>query len=298
MPEKPMSTDIPAGMRPRLPGGFNLPPLGMHQFLALGIVAIALWAMGMIGLGMQMAGQWIGTWQDEIRIHVYLDPGAAARPDAVQQALTAVPGVKAVVRISQKQALAWMHHWLSGTGVDDATLSQRLPVSFAVSIGDDAGKFLFRDIRDVAQKFGAKVNEEEISLARAHDWLQSLHSLAWFIEGVMALAMALIIANTLRITLIGRAEELHLMRLMGAKEWFVRMPFLLEGMLIGLVAGMLAWAMQWPLVWALGNWLQALSIQPQVGPLLPALVLGGALVGLCGAGIATMRRISPDLVDY
>lgn len=285
-------------MRPRLPGGFSLPPLGMHQLLALGIVAIALWAMGMIGLGMQMADQWIGTWQNEIRIHVYLDPGAVAKPEALQQALAAVPGVKGVALIMPQQALDWMHHWLNGTGVDDATLARRLPVSFAVSIGDDAGKFLFRDIRDVAQKFGAKVNEEEISLAQAHDWLQSLRSLAWFIEGVMALAMALIIANTLRITLIGRAEELHLMRLMGAKEWFVRMPFLLEGMLIGLVAGTLAWAMQWPLVWALGNWLQTLSVQPALVLLLPVLVLGGALVGLLGAGIATMRRISPDLIDH
>ncbi len=293
-----MSADIPAGMKPRLPGGFNLPPLGMHQFLALGIVAIALWAMGMIGLGMQMAGQWVGTWQDEIRIHVYLDPGAAAKPEVLQQALVAVPGVKGVALITQQQALDWMHHWLHGTGVDDETLARRLPVSFAVSIDEDAGKFLFRDIRDVAQKFGAKVNEEEISLAKAHDWLQSLHGLAWFIEGVMALAMALIIANTLRITLIGRAEELHLMRLMGAKEWFVRMPFLLEGMLIGLLAGTLAWAMQWPLVWALGNWLQALSMQPALAVLLPVLILGGALVGLLGAGIATMRRISPDLVDH
>lgn len=293
-----MSAEIPAGMRPRLPGGFNLPPLGMHQLLALGIVAVALWAMGMIGLGMKMAGQWIGTWQDEIRIHVYLDPGAAAKPEALKRALAAVPGVEGVERISQQQALDWMRGWLHGTGVDDAALARRLPLSFAVSINDDAGKFLFRDIRDVAQKFGAKVNEEEISLAQAHDWLQSLHGLAWFIEGVMALAMALIIANTLRITLIGRAEELHLMRLMGAKEWFVRMPFLLEGMLLGLVAGTLAWAMQWPLVWVLGNWLRTLSVLPALWLMLPVLAVGGALVGLCGAGIATMQRISPDLVDH
>ena len=88
------------------------------------------------------------------------------------------------------------------------------------------------------------------------------------------------------------------MRLMGAKEWFVRMPFLLEGMLIGLVAGALAWVMQWPLVWALGNWLQALSVQPRLAGLLPVLALGGALVGLLGAGVATMRRISPDLADH
>ncbi|HXH64576.1 MAG TPA: permease-like cell division protein FtsX [Mariprofundaceae bacterium] len=293
-----MSADIPAGLRPRLPGGFRLPPLGMHQVLALGIVAVALWAMGLIGLGVQMIGQWVGSWQNEIRIHVYLDSNASARPDALRDALAAIPGVQGVRVVSQDEAVAWMHQWLEGTGVDDATLAKRLPISFEVSLGEHAGKFLFRDIRDVAQKFGANVNQEEISLARAHDWLQNLRSLAWFMEGIMALAMALIIANTLRITLIARAEELHLMRLMGAAEWFVRMPFLLEGVLLGLVAGLLAWAMQWPLVWALGDWLRVLSVQPQLGLLLPELVLGGALTGLLGAMVATLRRISPDLVDY
>jgi cell division transport system permease protein len=293
-----MSADIPAGMRPRLPGGFSLPPFGMHQVLALGIVAIALWAMGLIGLGVQMIGQWVGNWQDEIRIHVYLDNKASASSDQLSQALAAIPGVKGVRVISQDEAVAWMHRWLEGTGVDDATLARRLPISFEVSIGEHAGKFLFRDIRDVAQKFGASVNKEEISLARAHDWLKNLRSLAWFVEGIMALAMALIIANTLRITLIARADELHLMRLMGAAEWFIRMPFLLEGVLLGLVAGVLAWALQWPLVWALGDWLRVLAVQPQLGLLLPELVLGGALAGLLGAGVATMRRVSPDLVDY
>jgi cell division transport system permease protein len=293
-----MSVDIPSGVRPRLPGGFSLPPFGMHQVLALGIVAVALWAMGLIGLGVQMVGQWVGSWQDEIRIHVYLDNGAADQSDRLQQALSDIPGVSGVRVISTDEALAWMHRWLAGTGVDDATLAKRLPISFEVAIGDHAGKFLFRDIRDVAQKFGAKVNHEEVSLARAHDWLKNMRNLAWFVEGVMALAMALIIANTLRITLIGRAEELHLMRLMGAGEWFVRMPFLLEGVLLGLVAGVLAWAMQWPLVWALGGWLHMLAVQPHLGVLLPVLVLGGALTGFIGAVVATLRRISPDLVDY
>jgi cell division transport system permease protein len=298
MPGGTMASDIPSGVRPRLPGGFSLPPFGMHQVLALGIVAVALWAMGVIGFGVQMVGQWVGNWQDEIRIHVYLDNSAAARSDTLQQALAAIPGVTGVQVISPDAALAWMHGWLQGTGVDDATLAKRLPISFEVSFGEHAGKFLFRDIRDVAQKFGASVNQEEVSLARAHDWLQNLRSLAWFVEGVMALAMALIIANTLRITLIGRAEELHLMRLMGANEWFVRMPFLLEGVLLGLVAGVLAWAMQWPLLWGLGGWLHMLSVQPHLGVLLPVLALGGALTGFIGAVVATMRRISPDLVDY
>jgi cell division transport system permease protein len=293
-----MSADIPAGVRPRLPGGFSLPPFGMHQVLALGIVAVALWAMGLIGLGVQMIGQWVGNWQDEIRIHVYLDNKASASTDELSQALAAIPGVKGVRIISQDEAVAWMHRWLEGTGVDDATLAKRLPISFEVSIGEHAGKFLFRDIHDVAQKFGANVNKEEISLARAHNWLKNLRNLAWFVEGVMALAMALIIANTLRITLIARADELHLMRLMGAPESFVRMPFLLEGVLLGLVAGVLAWALQWPLVWALGDWLRVLAVQPQLVLLLPELVLGGALTGLLGAMVATMRRVSPDLVDY
>ena len=107
--------------------------------------------------------------------------------------------------------------------------------------------------------------------------------------------MALIISNTLRMMLLARADEIHLMRLMGAKEWFVRMPFILEGVLLGGVAGLTAWILLWPLVLGAGEWLEMLQVDLNNWVLLLPLLLGGALVGASGAVVATTRVVSNEM---
>lgn len=290
-------TDIPEQVKPRLPGGFRLPPFGIQQFLALMIVCVALWALGVLWLGMQAAQQWVGSWQSDIRIHVYLDAEKKAKAAPLQQALATVKGVESVRRISQQEAAAWMQEWLGGSGVDRQALSRRLPISFELSLDTDAGEFLFSDIRDEAVRFAAHVNEEEVQLAQAHHWLGQINYLAWFATLVLALAMALIISNTLRMTILARADEVHLMRLLGAKEWFVRTPFILEGMLLGAGAGLLAWLLVWPLILGASEWFASLQVHLSGLILLLPLLLGGAVVGFFGAVIATARIVSPDSPD-
>jgi len=289
--------DIPEQVRPRLPGGFHPPPFGIQQFLALMIVCVALWALGVIWLGMQAAQQWVGGWQSDIRIHVYLAPGHKTKAEPLRAALATVDGVDSVRKITPQEAAAWMQQWLGGTGLDRSELARRLPISFELTLDTDAGEFLFADIRDEAARFSAHVNEEEVQLAQAHHWLGQINYLVWFATLVLALAMALIISNTLRMTILARADEVHLMRLLGAREWFVRMPFIMEGMLLGGGAGLLAWLLVWPLLAGAGEWLAALQVHLSGLALLPALLFGGAAVGCLGAVIATARIVSPDSPD-
>lgn len=289
--------EIPDQVRPRLPGGFRPPPFGIQQFLALMIVCVALWSLGVIWLGMQAAQQWVGGWQNDIRIHVYLDPEHRAREKPLREALSTVDGVDSVRKITPQETAAWMQQWLGGTGLDRAKLARRLPISFELTLDTDAGEFLFADIRDEAARFSASVNEEEVQLAQAHHWLGQINYLVWFATLVLALAMALIISNTLRMTILARADEVHLMRLLGAREWFVRMPFIMEGMLLGGGSGLLAWLLLWPLIMGADEWLAALQVHLSGLALLPPLLLGGAAVGCLGAVIATARIESPDSPD-
>ena len=283
---------IPEPLNPRLPGGFNLPPFGIHQFLALIIVCISLWALGVMWLAMQAAGQWVGSWQQEIHLHVYLDSAKSDKTQELSKSLAAIPSVASVRKISADEAAAWMRSWLENVGLEQKELAVRLPVSFELTLLQTVSEFIFSDIRDVAERFGAQVNEDEVNLARVHQWLSKLSYLVWFASLIMALAMALIISNTLRMTLLARADEMHLMRLLGAREWFVRMPFILEGMLLGAGAGVLAWLLIWPPVWATGAWFAALQVDLSIWGLLPPLPFGGGTVGGLGAVIATARVVS------
>ena len=288
------NNQVPEQVKPRLPGGFNLPPFGIQQVLALMIVCIALWAVGLIWLGMQAAGQWVGSWQDDIHIHVYLDVSEQDKAVALKQQLASIEHVAAVRQISPDESARWMQAWLQDAGLSQQELSRRLPLTFELSLGDEQAEFLFADIRNVAQQFGARVNEEEVSLAQAHHWIAQAEYLAWFASLVLALAMALIISNTLRMTLLARADEIHLMRLLGAQEWFVRMPFILEGMALGAGAGMVAWLLLWPVVLGTGEWLATMQVELSIWWMIVPLLMGGALTGTAGAVIATARVTSPE----
>jgi len=287
----------PDNVRIHLPGGLNMPPFGIHQYLALIIVAVSLWALGSVWMGLQATGQWVGTWQQQMVLHVYLPEEHKKELRALQEGLQAVDGVEQVEYVAREDSAQWMQQWLGNSALDVSDLADRLPETLLVRLLDnDEGQFVADDVRDVAERMHAVINEDEVALLGMRDMLDKIESLAWFVTVLLALAMALIVSNTLRMILLARADEVHLMRLMGAKEWFVRMPFVLEGLVLGAGAGLLAWLLLWPWVWGSSEWLAGSVVELHVWILLLPLLIGGALLGCVGALIATARLISPDSV--
>lgn len=292
-----MMNGVPEHIDPRLPGGFQLPPFGIHQFLALMIVCVALWAVGTVWLGLQGAQQWIGSWQGSLQLHVYLPVDKADQVGELKNKLSTITGVDSVRHVSRSEAAIWIQGWLGDSSLNVNKFSQRLPESLELTLADERNQFLFNDIRDEAARFGATVNEEEVQLASAYELLHSIRQLAWFVTVILALAMAMIVSNTLRMILLARADEVHLMRLLGAKEWFVRMPFILEGTMLGGGAALLGWILLWPLVFGVSGWSDDMGIELSPFMLLLPLLLGGSVTGCFGAMIATAKLVSPDSVE-
>ncbi len=290
---------------PRLPGGFSLPPFGLHQWLALVIVCIALWAVGLLWLGLQASSAWTQSWQKDVRFHVYLELSGKKQTDnerleALAGKLQAVSGVAAVRVVPQQESRDWLNDWLGGSGEITGEMADELlpslPGTLEVRPATDGGEFIYQDVADAAAAFGASVNRGEAHLVQVQRLMSQLQSLLWFGTLVMGLAMVIIISNTLRMILLARADEVQLMRLLGADEWFVHLPFLLEGGLLGALAGLLAWLLLWPLLWVVGDWLIQLNVDVSVLILLLPLLLGGALAGCLGALLATMRMASENTV--
>jgi len=285
----------PDNIRIHLPGGWNMPPFGIHQYLALIIVAVSLWALGSVWMGLQATGQWVGSWQQQIVLHVYLPQEHKKSLQVLRENLQAVDGVEEVVLVTHEDSARWMQQWLGSSALDVHTLSERLPETLRIGLlNHGAGQFVVDDIRDVAGRMHAVMNEDEVQLLGLREMLDKAETLIWFVTLLLAMAMALIVSNTLRMILLARADEVHLMRLMGAKEWFVRMPFVLEGLVLGAGAGVLAWLLLWPWVWGTSAWLAGSVVELHVWVLFLPLLLGGALLGCSGALIATARLVSPD----
>lgn len=136
-------------------------------------------------------------------------------------------------------------------------------------------------------------------LAQWHSLAEMINLAVWLLGGLLILAVVFIVANTIRLTVFGRREEIEIMRLVGATDFYIKLPFYLEGSLQGLLASGMA-------VGAL--YLVYLPLAPLVKQLLSSLmisfvptfmsagmialfILGGILIGFLGSFVALIRHL-------
>jgi cell division transport system permease protein len=209
--------------------------------------------IGMFLLGLFIGlGTWVLDWSDEakakLRTKVYLCTDQCAQGEATSQQINRVrtflgglPEVKpnGVKFISKDEALQIMRK--RTPELVESLSSNPLPHSFEVAPrrAEDV-PVLSRKIKAAklpgVQKVrdGEKVTERILSVAK----VVSLFFLAAVI--VLGIASALLIGNTIRLSIFSRRREIEVMKLVGATNWFVRGPFMIEGLLCGLVGSLAA----------------------------------------------------------
>ncbi|HKY71445.1 MAG TPA: permease-like cell division protein FtsX [Nitrospira sp.] len=179
-----------------------------------------------------------GWLQEDIKLMVYLnDRAAASTVSDLEQQLRADRAVAALHFISKDQALGEFRaqfpadsHLLEGLGQNP------LPASFVVSLtppyrSPDA-------IKRWAERIGVLPGVEKVDYNQ--DWIDALSTVIRSIELVaigigliLSAAAVTIIANTIRLTLYARREEIAILGLIGATKTFIRIPYLLEGAVLG-----------------------------------------------------------------
>jgi cell division transport system permease protein len=183
--------------------------------------------------------------QDDIKVIVYLhDNLSASGISDLQRRLKTEPEVASLVYVSKEQALADFRdqfpseqHLLQGLGENP------LPASFVVTLGPS-----FRSSDSVkrwAERTNALPGVAQIQYSR--DWIDNLATVVGYLElaaiavgSLLSAASVTIIANTIRLTLYARREEIEIMRLIGATGAFIKIPYLLEGAVLGALGATLA----------------------------------------------------------
>jgi cell division transport system permease protein len=139
--------------------------------------------------------------------------------------------------------------------------------------------------------------EDQISLI---EQLQSFFGFRLLLlSGFLLFAAILLIWNTIRTAIFARRREIEVMKLVGATDWFIRIPFMLEGLLHGIIGGALAsvglwaWNAQWTdgvQEFPEGSGFAALVVVDGYDKTVMLIMLViGALAGAIGAGVATTR---------
>ncbi|MGA0366974.1 MAG: FtsX-like permease family protein, partial [Ilumatobacteraceae bacterium] len=158
-------------------------------------------------------------------------------------------------------------------------------------------------VRELGEQFRQLAGVKEV--AYAQDVFDVVSRVSQFIR-VATTAMSIILLvvavgliwNTIRTAMFARRREIEVMKLVGATNWFIRIPFMLEGLLQGLIGGVLACGGLWGLnsAWsgAVDDFndteLAALVVSDgYVSGVMLVLLLIGALAGAVGSGIAASR---------
>jgi cell division transport system permease protein len=258
--------------------------------------------IGMFLLGLFIAlGTWVLSWSDhvkkELTVKVYFAGTATPQQEsAVKQALVKEKArVKTIVFVSKEQAARTMAKKfpalyatpLPSNPLPDSWVITPVKAADTEALGREITQAHYAGVDDV--RWGSKTAHRVLTIAEVI-WIVFLVAVI-----LLVTASTLLIANTIRLSIFARRREIEVMKLVGATNWFIRGPFMLEGLLCGLGGSILA-----VILLVLGKELALGAILPHIGGgsdvhALPftlnalALLGAGLLLGAAGSGL-TLRR--------
>ena len=264
--------------------------------LSITTIAFSLFVVGLFGLVAVNLRQALRAVEERVEVVAYVLRGtpteaiAAASEDIID-----FPEVQSVDYVTADQALARARtNLVEFRDVYRDLQVNPLPASLEISLKEG-----FRDAQhaqSVAERLDAYDFVDDVRYGR--DWIERLdrlRNIAGLVVAMIGLAFAVvavvIIGTTIRMTVLQRAKEISIMRLVGAGDWFIRGPFLLEGALKGLLGGALAVVLCY-LGYALfrgqqtGSLIGLVFFQPQQ---IILIVIFGVLLGL-GASLISVGR--------
>jgi cell division transport system permease protein len=284
----------------------SLRSLGANLSTTLAATMTVLIGMFLLGLFIAF-GTWVVSWSNHVKrelvVHVYYctsdtcaKEASTSQMNEIARVASASPLVKRFDFVSKQKALELMRK----KHPEEVGALPTNPFPNALTVIPKRGD----DVEKVAQLFRADpalgIDKVDYGKKTTHRVLKLAHVIEiFFVIAVLLLLLAstLLIANTIRLSIFSRRREIEVMKLVGATNWFVRGPFMLEGLLCG-VAGALGAV----ILLILGKEI-ALPSLLHTGPLnagsdvnalafeLNALVLlgTGLLLGAAGSGL-TIRR--------
>ncbi len=191
--------------------------------------------------------------RDQLNIQYALyDDATKAEIAALQKQLQGIPHVAEVTFVSKSEALATLKGELDDKTIVEELHTNPLPNSFEVK-ADDAANLPKVEAAVYPQGSEGKPIDPIISnpFDRQHSSEQieqvtsALKIVLTVITALLILASLMLVGNTIRLSIYTRRREVEVMRLVGATRWFIRWPFMIEGVVVGLVGGLLAILILW-----------------------------------------------------
>jgi len=272
------------------------------SIVAVATIGLCLLLAGAFGLLVSNMERLLDRFGEDIRVSAYLEEGLS--PEVQAELLGRVgmaPGVERVELVTPEQALARFRAAQGERaalldGLDRNPLPASLEIALVPEQRNQAGLEVLREALDGLPGIA--------ELGYGAEWIEGYEQAVGLIRGVgisiggvLALATLLIVANTIRLSIYARREEIEIVQLVGGSPAFVSSPFLLEGLAQGIAGGLLALALLFAFYRLMLPGLEE-GLELLLGYAEPAflgaaacawLLLAGAALGFVGAGVALLQ---------
>ena len=271
---------------------------GWMTLASVSTVAISLFVLSFFIVLSVNLNHVAGVLESEVEVRVFVHQDVPRGQE--MRLLTAArhwPDVRRITFFTKNQAA----HQLQTEFPDQKDLLQLISQSNPLFDGYDVFTRQPTQIPLVAKRFRAQpivqnVVYEGLVAKRIHRVTQVVRVVGWAIEGMLGLATLFVISNTIRLAVFARRREIGVMKLVGATDWFIRWPFVLEGMVLGLVGAAAAdLVINYGYRWAIRSAVRAMPFWP-VAPLnlvlehtLWVTFVTGLVIGGIGSMVAVRR---------
>ncbi|ULH16454.1 ABC transporter permease [Deinococcus sp. KNUC1210] len=261
----------------------------------LGTMTLTLLMLGFVVLLTQNVARTLSNLESQVEVAAFLSDNADSA--ALLTQVRALPQVHDVRLISKAQVLEEMTRdypyakdatQLTGNPFPDTLRLKVSRVSDSTVVAGVLSKL--SGVQDV--EYGSGYVDSTVKT------LSAIRGAGYVLVGLLLIGTLLNILNAVRVAIYARRNEISVMRLLGATRGFIRMPHLIEGVLLGLLAGLIAVGLLAPAYFQLADRVRALvPVLPiitdphAIWPVLGVLVLLGIAVGLIGSFFATGRYL-------
>lgn len=270
----------------------------LMSIASISTVALSILVLGIFLTMVLNVNNLASHLENQVQVTIYMDDSASAEQlKHMEKVLRSTAGIVKVTPRTKEEALGEFKKRLGEQQKLLAALGEDNPFPASFEIQVDNPERIPQLVTQFQQmpgvetaKFGQEVVEHLFQLTRV------LRIGGILLIVLLAIATLFIISNTIRITVFARRREVNIMKYVGATDWFIRWPFLLEGMLMGFVGAVIA-----SLILVQGyNAIQAkiygtlaffpmLPSWPTMGYLSAGLICVGTLIGALGSSISLRK---------
>ena len=267
-------------------------------------IAVTVLLVGVLVPVLDASGSKTEDVRNQLELKVFLfNDAKQAEIDTLQDRIGGIPHVTNVDYISPSEALTLLEDKLQDKSLLDQLNSNPLPPAFNVKLDNPDN---LESVQAALSPPDASGKPQPISAAiddivtgeqteQIREVTGAVKILLAVIAVLLAIASLFLVGNTIRLSIYARRREVEVMQLVGATDWFIRWPFVIEGLVVGLFGAGIAVGILFlgkvtivdPLSdnFALVENLNTIAF----GPLIAALVAGSMVVAALGSGV-TLRR--------